>query len=98
MDLGQVDTRACPSCEKERPFNLLLQYKYRHVYYFRWVSKRVYHVACSVCNRGAQVDTKETQAKLEKDPIPFMTRRGWMFLAAPFAAVFLYAFLQPLLG
>lgn len=93
-DLGTVETRDCPTCEKIRPFNLLLQYRFCHVYYLRWVSSRSYHVVCSVCNRGVQVDTKETEAALEKNPIHFMTRNGWMFLATPLAAAFLLLLLS----
>jgi hypothetical protein len=79
-DLGQVELRQCPTCDKERPFKLFLQYSYNHVYYLRWVKERKYHLACDICRRGWELDPKETEAKLEKNPIPFMTRFGWTFL------------------
>ena len=34
-----------PTCE-ERPFKVLLQYKYAHLYYLRWVTKKAYFLAC----------------------------------------------------
>ena len=50
-DLGVAEHRACPTCEKERPFKVLLQYKYAHLYYLRWVTKKAYFLACDVCHR-----------------------------------------------
>ncbi|MCZ4305549.1 hypothetical protein O4G98_12465 [Zoogloeaceae bacterium G21618-S1] len=79
-DLGQIELRNCPTCEKTRPFHLYIQYKYAHLYYLRWVTSRKYHLACDVCHRGVELETKAVEAKLEKDPIPFMTRFGWTFL------------------
>lgn len=79
-DLGQVEIRQCTTCEKERSFKLFLQYKYAHLYYLRWVTEKKYHLACDVCRRGWELDTKEVEAKFEKNPIPFMTRFGWTFL------------------
>lgn len=33
-DLGVVETKHCDTCEKERHFKLVLQYRYSHLYYF----------------------------------------------------------------
>lgn len=79
-DLGQIETCYCPTCEKERPFKLFLFYKYEHLYYCRWVSEKKYHLACDICRRGRELNTKEVEAKLKKNPIPFMTRFGGAFL------------------
>jgi len=79
-ELGDVSLQECSVCEKERPFRIFLQYKYAHLYYLRWVTKKQYHLACDVCRRGTQLDTKEVESKLVKSPIPFMTRFGWVFL------------------
>ena len=87
-DLGVAEHRACPTCEKERPFKVLLQYRYAHLYYLRWVTKKAYFLACDVCQRGFALDAKAVEAKLEKHPIPFMTRYGWTFLLG-IPAVFL---------
>jgi hypothetical protein len=83
-DLGLAEHRVCPTCEKERPFNLVIQYRYAHLFWLRWVTHKQYLLACSVCHRGERVDSKEVEAKLDRHPIPFMTRYGWTFLAAFF--------------
>jgi hypothetical protein len=82
-DLGAQSTQACPTCERERPFKLALQYKLHHVWYlFKWVSNKQYMLLCDVCQRGAKLDAKQVEAKLQKNPIPFGSRFGWAFLVA----------------
>lgn len=88
-DLGVAEQRACATCERERPFKVLLQYKYAHLYYLRWVTKKVYYLACDICHRGSELDARAVEGRLEKHPIPFMTRYGWAFLAAPVALLML---------
>jgi hypothetical protein len=90
-DLGQVELRHCQTCEKDRPFKLFLQYRYAHLYYLKWVTKKEYLLACDVCRRGWGLKSDEVEAKLEKNPIPFMTRYGWTFLVGGLALVFLIA-------
>ena len=90
-DLGVAEQRECATCEKERPFKVLLQYRYAHLYYLRWVTKKTYFLACDVCQRGWTLDAKAVEAKLQKHPIPFMTRYGWTFLLGGIAALFLPA-------
>ena len=90
-DLGVAEHRDCATCEKERPFKAMLQYKYAHLYYLRWVTKKVYYLACDVCRRGVELDAKSVEAKLKTHPIPFMTRYGWTFLIAIPAMLFLPA-------
>jgi hypothetical protein len=88
-DLGQVELRHCEICEKERPFKLFLQYKYAHLYYLRWVTEKKYHLACDICQRGCELNSKDVESKFEKNPIPFMTRYGWAFLVGFIAIVIL---------
>jgi hypothetical protein len=97
-DLGVAEHRECPTCEKERPFKVLLQYRYAHLYYLRWVTQKAYYLACEVCQRGAKLDAKSVEAKLQKHPIPFMTRYGWTFLLAVPAMVFLLAAVFSVIG
>ena len=97
-DLGVAEHRECATCEKERPFKVLLQYRYAHLYYLRWVTKKAYYLACEVCQRGVALDTKAVEAKLEKHPIPFMTRYGWTFLIGIPVALFLPALLISLVA
>jgi hypothetical protein len=84
--LGPEGSRHCPACEKERPFNLMLQYTVHHIWYvFRWVSGKQYGTACEVCQRGEALDAKVVEAKLRKSPIPFGARWGWAFLVGMIA-------------
>jgi hypothetical protein len=88
VNLGEQASKHCPTCEKERPFRLMLQYTVRHIWYvFKWVTGKQYAVVCDVCNRGDQLDAKVVEAKLTKSPIPFGTRWGWAFLAGMIAIV-----------
>lgn len=79
-DLGVIEQKLCATCEKERPFKLLLQYRYAHLYYLRWVTSKTYHLVCDVCHRGWELETKKVESTLKENPIPFMTRYGWTFL------------------
>lgn len=90
-DLGADASRHCPTCERERPFRLVLQYTARHIWYvFKWVSAKQYASVCTVCQRGARLDARVVESTLSKPPIPFGTRWGWAFLAGMvgIAAVF----------
>jgi len=87
-ELGVQDTRACPTCEKERPFKLALQYKVHHIWYlFKWVTQKQYMLVCDVCHRGAVLPAKEVEPKLAKNPIPVLSRYGWVLLVALIASV-----------
>ena len=94
-DLGVVEHRHCSTCEKERPFKLLLQYRYGHLYYLRWVTQKTYHLACDVCRRGWALKAADVEAKLEKNPIPFMTRYGWTILVGLVGIVVVLATVSP---
>ena len=81
----------CSTCEKERPFKTFPQYRYAHLYYLRWVTRKQYHLACDVCRRGWELASDEVEAKLTANPIPFMTRFGWAFLVGGIAVLFVFA-------
>jgi hypothetical protein len=82
-DLGFFEHHACPACaNKERPFKLLLQYRYAHNYWLRWVTLKQYRMACEVCQQGWELKAADVEPRLTKHPIPFMTRYGWTILAA----------------
>jgi len=89
VDLGVAEQRNCLTCEKERPFKVLLQYKYSHLYYLRWVTKKTYHLVCDVCRRGWELKATDIEPKLKENPIPFMTRYGWAFLVGFVAIIFI---------
>jgi hypothetical protein len=89
--LGSQGSRYCPTCEKERPFQLSLQYTVHHIWYvFRWVTGKQYGTVCEVCQRGERLDAKAVESKLTTSPIPFGARWSWAFLAGliALAAVF----------
>lgn len=90
-DLGVAEHKECATCEKERPFKVLLQYKYAHLYYLRWVTSKTYHLACDVCHRGWELKAKDVEPTLKENPIPFMTRYGWTFLVGFVVLVIAFA-------
>lgn len=80
-DLGVQASRHCPTCERERPFHLVLQYTVRHFWYvFRWVTGKQYAHVCNVCQRGDKLDAKAVESRLARSPIPFSARWSWVFL------------------
>ena len=90
-DLGPRRSRSCATCEKERPFHLVLRYTVRHFWYvFRWVTGKQYAEVCHVCQRGNKLDTKLVESNLAKSPIPFGERWSWAFLAGLMAIVVMF--------
>jgi len=84
--LGSQGSKYCPTCEKERPFHLALQYTVHHIWYvFRWVTGKQYGTVCEVCQRGEKLDAKAVESKLQTSPIPFSARWSWAFLAGMIA-------------
>ena len=83
IDLGVVNTYQCDTCEKDRPFKLFLHYRYAHIWYlFSWISEKKYLLLCDVCHRGVEIDSKEVEPKLTRNPIPFQRQYGWTILIA----------------
>jgi hypothetical protein len=94
VELGIVEHRDCEVCENERPFKLLLQYRYAHLYWvFCWITMRKYLLLCDVCYRGWELNTAEIEKTLSKDHIPFIRRWGWTFLVGLFVVPTLLAVL-----
>lgn len=94
-NLGPQAIRHCPTCEKERPFHLMLQYTVRHIWYvFKWVTGKQYAAVCEVCQRGDKLDARTVESGLPKPPIPFGTRWGWAFLAGMVAVVAVFGALE----
>ena len=90
-DLGFRANKHCPTCEKERPFHLMLQYTVRHFWYvFKWVTGKQYATVCAVCQCGDRLDARSVERTLAKPPIPFAKRGSWVFLVGllAIAAVF----------
>jgi hypothetical protein len=79
LDLGQVLTQHCDTCEKSRDYHLMLHYRYFHLYWFMTVvTKREYFVLCNVCSHGWSIPAAEAKKLLPqgKSPIPFWTEYG----------------------
>lgn len=86
--LGELGERHCPVCEKRGPFQAVLQYTYRHIWYlFSWVSGRQYFAVCGNCGNGVPMDKGEVREKFQKDGIPFFRKNGWIFALVLMAAV-----------
>jgi len=90
-DLGLQASRHCPTCEKQRPFHLMLQYTVRHFWYvFRWVTGKQYAEVCNVCHRGDKLDAKVVESRMAKSPIPFGARWSWAFLVGMVAIALVF--------
>ena len=83
LNLGTLETRSCPTCEKDRPFNVFLQYRYWGLYWvFNVVTQKKYSLLCQVCQRGWELDKGKMPDALMKAPIPFMRQFGLLLLIA----------------
>ena len=81
-DLGQIETKPCPTCEKDRPFHMYVQYRLHHIWYaLKWVTQRQYLNLCEVCSRGHTVAAAHVPPELAKIAVPAMHRFSW--IAAP---------------
>lgn len=90
LNLGKLDTRYCPVCERERDFVVSVTYSYSNVFFvplFSWGTKYYYH--CQVCQNGYEV--KGDQLQLTEDPKPFMHRLGWVVVALAFVTILAFA-------
>lgn len=80
-------SRACAICNTVQPFELVVDYRWFHVWYLlSWVTSRKYAFACTRCGNAVKAERAEYTPLLGKDPIPFLRRRGWtlpLLAAAP---------------
>lgn len=76
---GPAGTRLCPICGSMQAFELQVDYRYFHFWrLLSWVTKRSYRSTCARCGNGAEVPAIEAKQLIDKDPVPFIRRRGWM--------------------
>jgi hypothetical protein len=88
VNLGVLDTRRCEMCEKDRPFNIILNYRYFGFYWvFNFVTKKKYLLICNVCSRGWELDAGKLEPRLQSAPIPFMRRYGFLVLIGAIAGI-----------
>lgn len=82
-DLGQEEVKACPTCEKERPFHLYAQYRLHHIWYlFKWVTQRQYLRLCEICHRGTEVAAETLAPDVARAGVPLFHRFSWTILPA----------------
>jgi hypothetical protein len=99
VELGAAGENPCPTCEKDRPFRHVLDYRYFHIWYlFGWVTRKVYATVCQVCGHGQQHESRAFEAKLGKVPIPLHHRRGGVLLLGAIAALVLSVFVLGSIG
>ena len=88
INLGTPETRRCDTCERDRPFNVMLQYRYWGLYWiFNFVTEKKYMLLCSICSRGWQLETGKVEQALSSIPIPFMHRYGILVLIGVIAVL-----------
>ena len=77
IDLGRFSTEHCADCQKTRPYKLVLDYKYEHIYWCKTVTEKQYYQFCTFC-RGSvwNLEAEAVELKLGRNPIPFSTRYG----------------------
>jgi hypothetical protein len=82
-DLGPVHPQDCEVCQCERPFRLVLSYRYERVWLlFGNLRGRSYLLVCDECKTAFRVPTETALrlAKLDREPIPFLHRYGCLLL------------------
>jgi hypothetical protein len=87
--IWNIGYSGCEQCRLEQPCSARLDYTIRHFWYVcRWVTGKEYTAFCDVCrNRIGLLDPKIVEAKLKKNPVPFLDRWGWVFALAAFAGL-----------
>ncbi|MBI2956853.1 MAG: hypothetical protein HYY26_06045 [Acidobacteria bacterium] len=91
INLGAVESRRCPFCREDLPFNLFLQYRYWGLYWiFNLVTEKNYLLLCDRCGKGWELEKDKVQAALTGDPIPFMHRYGLLLLVGMIVAVIVF--------
>ena len=75
--LGSPEYRRCETCERDRQFNVVLHYRYFHLYWIlRAVTEKKYYLLCEACSRGWELDKQLGEGRFSASAIPFMDRFG----------------------
>jgi predicted nucleic-acid-binding Zn-ribbon protein len=89
VTLANIGNATCSHCGDVRPFQVLINYTYMHLYWiFGAVLRRKYMVVCSNCSHGFFIDKKQVNESIPKtvpNPIPFMQQWGLAVFAAGIA-------------
>jgi hypothetical protein len=77
VNFGPQETKDCLTCERPRPFDLIMQYRYGGLYWvFNFVMERKFLLLCQACGRGWELEAKRLNPQLQAKSIPFMRRYG----------------------
>jgi tetratricopeptide (TPR) repeat protein len=88
VHLGTTEEKCCKVCEHDRPFNLILHYRYWGIYsIFNNVTQKNYMLVCDECQQENELDTREVEQTLESVPIPFMHRFGCLMFPVAAAGI-----------
>lgn len=86
-DLGNLTDKHCETCERERPFKLLVEYRTFGFYWiFNFLTHKKYWLLCEICHRGWELHKSEVESRLAAVPIPFMARYGMAVLVGAFVS------------
>ncbi len=81
--VGPAESRHCPRCDEERDFVPQLKYSFGQFdLLFGFVYGKRYQLACPECRHGWILDAKTVEAGLDRSPIPFHLRYGFLVLIA----------------
>ena len=95
LNIGPAEPRYCPHCEQQTDFIPQLKYSFGEFdLLFGFVYNKRYQLACTHCNHGWILDTRETERSLPRHPLPFRLRYGLLILAGLIAglALAVYAY------
>ena len=81
--IGPTQPKHCPHCEELTEFEPQLKYKFGQFdLLFGFVYGKRYQLACTQCNHGWLLNTRETERDLDKLPIPFHCAMASWFSSA----------------
>ena len=90
-NLGTISHRDCETCERSRPYDLILEYRYWGMYWiFNFITGKKYWLLCDVCQRGWELHQTEVEKHFESLPIPFMQRFGLAVLVGGVTSFFAF--------
>jgi hypothetical protein len=96
VDLGPAPSGHCDTCDQERPFKILLRYRYWALYWiFGLVTSKEYFQVCEVCGRADPLHPVEVEGRSSR-AIPFTRRLGWLLLVAIIAFFALFGWITHL--
>lgn len=99
VNLGPQETKDCLTCERSRPFDLYLQYRYGGLYWvFNFVMQKKYLLLCQACGRGWELQERQVEQRVKKLPIPFMRQYGLAALCGVIGFFIITSMARSMLG